>query len=193
MEGSYVMNLVRNMKQGGVLLSAIILTVVSACAVRTQIQKMDPESLRGNLRFENVMFKEFTTASNVVPPAGALYVCQESSIAYLREKGLFKQVDKYSEDIIMPSTAVVEGQLLDIRIVSTSARVWGGSMAGRSHMKMKVRMVDAESGEVLAEQELMGAPNSMGSTWTFGSSDRNLPASMGDLIGDFVLANAKKK
>lgn len=187
------MKVLRRVKFGGILLSAVVIAVVFGCAVRSQVQKVDPQSLQGNLRFENVLFKEFTSVPAAAAPHGTLSACQESGISYLKEKGLFKQVDRYREGLDTTSTAVVEAQLLDIRIVSTAARVWGGALSGRSHMKMKVRLVDATDGTILAEQELMGAPNAMGAAYSFGSSDRNLPVAMGYLIGDFVLANAGKK
>lgn len=188
-----VMKVSRMAKYGAVALSLMVLSALSNCAVRTQVQKSDPESLKGNLRFENVYFKEFSNGSNIEPPIGTLSVCRESGISYLRGKGLFRQVDTYQEGRDTSSAALVEAQLLDIRIVSTAARAWGGAFAGRSHMKMKVRLVNAASGGVLAEQELIGAPSAMGSTWSFGSSDQKLPAAMGALIGDFVLAHAGKK
>ena len=187
------MKVSRIVKYSAVALSLMVLSAISNCAVRTRIQKSDTESLKGNLRFERVYFKEFSNESNKVLPFGVLSVCRESGIAYLGGKGVFRQVDMYQEGLDPTSAALVEAQLLDIRIVSTAARAWGGAFAGRSHMKMKVRLMDAGSGEVLAEQELFGAPNAMGSTWSFGSSDQKLPAAMGALIGDFVLANARSK
>ncbi|HEX9204410.1 MAG TPA: DUF4410 domain-containing protein [Candidatus Deferrimicrobiaceae bacterium] len=180
-------------KFGGLILSLAFLSGISGCAVRTEVQKVDVGSLKGSLRFENVFFKEFTKSATAEPPGGTLAVCQESGIAYLREKGVFRQVDRYREGIGTASTALVEAELLEIRIVSSAARFWGGALAGRSHMKMDVRIVDAASGEILARQELMGAPDAMGSAWSFGTTDQKLPAAMGGLIGDFVLANAGKK
>lgn len=180
-------------KFGGIILSLVFLSGIAGCAVRTEIQKTDVETLKGNLRFENVFFKEFTKSATAEPPVGTLAVCQESGIAYLKEKGVFRQADRYREGISPISTALVEAELLEIRIVSTTARFWGGALAGRSHMKMDVRLIDAASGETIARQELMGAPDAMGAAWSFGSTDQKLPAAMGGLIGDFVLANARKK
>lgn len=150
---------------------------------------------QGASTFETVLYKEFTRAPTPESEAEpwVLEVCRDSSIAYVKEKGSFKQVDKYREGAPTASTAFVEAELQVIRIVSGSKRFWFGAFAGRSYMKMKVRLVDAASGKVVAEQEMEGAPNAMGSAWTFGRTDQALPAAMGGLIGQFVLANAGNK
>jgi hypothetical protein len=60
-------------------------------------------------------------------------------------------------------------------------------------MKINVRLTDAHAGSLIAEKELFGAPNVFASTWSFGSSDRNLPKNMGRLLGDFIISNALAK
>jgi hypothetical protein len=165
----------------------------AGCAHRTEVQKTDTVLLKGNVRADNVYFKDFTSESSVQPPAGALAASQETAISYLKEKALFKEVDKYREGSSAADAMIVEAHLLDVRIVSGAARLWGGAFAGRSHMKMKVRLLDGASGSVIAEQELLGAPSAMGSAYSAGGTDRNLPIAMGRLIGEFVLANAGKQ
>ena len=44
-----------------VLMSVLVL---SACAVKTEVKKTSVSDLRGNLRYENIIFKEFCTTSN---------------------------------------------------------------------------------------------------------------------------------
>lgn len=46
---------------------------------------------------------------------------------------------------------------------------------------------------MVAERELVGAPNAYGSAYSFGSSDRELPKNMGILVGDFVLVNTGRQ
>jgi hypothetical protein len=105
---------------------------------------------------------------------------------------VFQRVEKFTEGSPPAGLAIVEARLTAIRIVSTAARVWGGVFAGRSHMKMDVKIIDAGTGATLAQQELMGAPNAWASMYSMGHADRALSAAMGSLIGDFVLANSKK-
>ena len=179
----------RSLQLGSLILALAFLT---ACGVRSQVKKEDLGTLKGNTRFERVLFKDFTVAPNVTPPPMGLSIARESSIEYLRGRGMFQQVDKFTEGGATAGSAIVEAHLTAVRLVSGTARFWGGVFAGRSHMQMNVKLTDGATGATIAEQELMGAPNAWASAYSMGHADRELPAAMGALIGDFVLANSRK-
>lgn len=164
-----------------------------SCAHRTVVEQVSLDELRGNLKYENVIFEEFKATSNVVSPETALEQSQTSAISYLKGKNIFNIVEKKSDKTYDGSTLLVESTLTDLRIVSGGARFWGGAFAGRSHMKMDVKLTDAKNGSLVVEKELMGVPGSLGGAWSMGASDRGLPANMGKLIGDFILANVSQK
>jgi hypothetical protein len=163
---------------------------LAACAVRTPVQKVEP--VKSSIIYENVVFRSFIAAPNVVSPDAAIVDCTNSMITYLTTKNLFRRVEKGSDKIFDEPTLFVDATLTDLRIVSGAARTWGGVMVGRSHMKILVKLTDAK-GTLVAEKELFGAPNAYGSAYSFGSSDRELPKNMGILLGDFILANVSAK
>lgn len=168
-----------------------IALVAPACASRTEVPTVDVEGLRGNLKYDRVVFNEFTADPEVENASSALSITRDASIHYLDEKNLFKSVGvrKGGE---AAGTLVVDARLTAMRIVSGGARFWGGAFAGRSYMNYDVKLTDAATGRVVEERALEGAPNAYGSAWSGGSSDRALPASMGQLIGEFVLSHAGK-
>lgn len=174
------------------VLALLFVCLMVSCAVKTPIKTEDLATLRGNTRFDCVRVMEFTSLPSVAPPPWALSVAQESTIDYLRSKNIFRDVSKASERSQGESCAVVEANLVDMRMVPTVARVFGGALAGRSHMIMKVRLTDAATGSLIAEQELTGAPNAWASAYSINAADRRLPAAMGSFIGDFVLGHSRK-
>jgi len=159
-----------------------------ACAVRTPVQKV--EVVKSNLIYENVVFRSFIATPNVVSPEAAITDCVNSSMNYLTMKNLFRRVEKGSDKIFDGPTLFVDATLTDLRIVSGGARGWLGAMAGRSHMKILVKLTD-DKGTLVAEQELFGAPSAHAGVWS--GADRELPMKMGILLGDFILANVSKK
>lgn len=165
---------------------------IFACAAKTPVKKVVMEDIKSNLIFENVVFRSFIAAPNIVSPDAAIIECTNSSINYLTMKNLFKKIEKGNGKSFKEPTLFVDVTLTALRIVSTGARFWGSFFSGRSHMKILVKLTD-DKGVLVAEQELLGAPNAYGAAWSIGSTDRNLPTNMGILLGDFILANVSKK
>jgi hypothetical protein len=160
--------------------------------VRTPVQTSAPEAVAANLQYQNVVFRTFTAAPEVPDPDAAMADCLRSAMDQLQMKNVFKRVEKQASVAYPEPTLFVDLRLTDLRLVSGAARFWGGALSGRSHMKVMVKLTDAQ-GKMVAEQELFGAPNAYGSAYSFGSSDRELPKNMGVLVGDFVLANTGRK
>ena len=173
-----------------VLMSVLVL---SACAVKTEVKKTSVSDLRGNLRYENIIFKEFCTTSNTESYSSQLTECQASAISYLQEKDLFKRVEMDSGSSYEEPCLFVEVTLTGCKIVSTKRRVFTGAFSGRSYMTMEVKLIDSLNGMLVAEKQLKGAPSAMGSAWSFGKSDRALPEKMGVLLGDFILSNVAEQ
>lgn len=177
-------------RKGGVLLIAVLyVLLLPACAKRTEVKKVSLPELKENLKYENVVFKEFDTTTDISSNPNALDQCQASALQYLAETDIFKRVEKESSPSYEEPCVIVEATLTDLKIVSTTRRIFTGIFSGRSYMKMKVRLIDSATGSVIATKELEGSPASMGSAWSFGHSDRHLPEHMGILLGEYILGN----
>ncbi len=176
------------------LLPLLCVLVLVACSSRTPVQQTTTENLMQNLKYKNILFGEFVPGPGVqanVPTAGPLSQCKTTAISYLVGKNVFAKVENIgSNPTDGGSTLIVEGSLTYLKIVSGGKRFWFGAMAGRSMMKINIKLTDPSTGSVVAQQELMGAPGAMSGAWSVGGSDRALPAKMGYLVGDFVIGNA---
>ncbi len=164
----------------------------AGCAVRTPVPQVDVNALRGNLAFEEVWFRNFTSEPGIPNATGALGTCEASCRDHLASQGLFRQVGRHPGGG-PAGGAVLDVHLLSLRVVSGAARFWGGVFAGRSHMKVHARISEGATGTLIAEQDLMGAPNVYGSAYSGGAADQQLPMAMGRLLGDYVLSNAARR
>ncbi len=166
--------------------------ILSACAVRSSVEKVSIEDVKANLKYENIVFRNFTAGPEVPSPEIPLIECKNTAADYLAMKNVFKNIAKERDKTFDGPTLFVDVTLKDLRLVSSAARFWGGALAGRSHMIIVAKLTDS-AGSIVAEKELIGAPNAMGSAYSFGNSDRSLPKNMGVLLGDYILANVSKK
>ena len=80
----------------------------------------------------------------------------------------------------------VEGEIMDLRIVSDAARIIGGTLAGSSYMDVFVKLTDIETGRLLDQKIISSNSNPFGAYWSGGESDRSLPNDMGKIIGEYV-------
>ncbi len=171
----------------------LLIFLLNACAHRTPVAKINIEEVKANLKYKNIVLRDFKATSEVKSPEAALIECMRSTTDYLQMKSIFKAVEKDSGKAYDEPAMYVDIVLTDLRIVSGAARFWGGVMAGRSHMIIKAKLTDASNGSVIAEQELIGMPGAYGAAWSGGHSDRDLPTKMGFLLGDFILGNVSGK
>jgi hypothetical protein len=163
---------------------------LSGCASRTPIEPVTEKPIdRETLKYQNVLFREFKAAPQVKSPSTAIQQCRDSAISHLKRKNLFKRVEASGKAPGEGKTLFVDATITSLRIVSGGARFWAGAMAGRSHMKIQVRLIDGESDSLVAEKELFGAPSAMGGAWSVGGTDKALPGRMGIFLGDYVLSN----
>lgn len=110
----------------------------------------------------------------------------------LREKKRFKEVEQ-GESKSGQGGLIVKSKVTSLRIVSGAARFWGGAFAGSSDMSIEVKLVDANTGNVLREKVLSSANNPYAAAWAFGSSDRSLPFDMGKIVSAYILAVTPEK
>jgi hypothetical protein len=162
----------------------------SGCASRTPIEPVPEKPIdRETLKYKSIFFREFKAAPDVKSPSTAIQQCRDSAIRHLKGKNLFKRVEAAGEVSGEEKALFVDATVTSLRIVGGGARFWAGAMAGRSHMKIQVRLIDGETDSLVAEKELFGAPSAMGGAWSVGGTDKALPSRMGVFLGDYILSN----
>ena len=140
-------------------------------------------------RYSKLVFQGLTADSQISADYPmALSECESSAIAAVISKNLFDAVEKEKEGVKYNDALLVKGSVVNMRIVSGAARFWVGAMAGSSDMSARFTFTDAATGTVVREKLLSTANNPWGAAWTFGDSDRSLPADMGRIVGEYIAA-----
>jgi hypothetical protein len=140
-------------------------------------------------RYSKLVFQGFTADSQISTDyPTALSECESAAMAAAISKNLFGAVEKEKDGVTYNDALLVRGSVVTMRIVSGAARFWAGAMAGTSDMSVQLTFTDAATGTVVREKLLSTANNPWGAAWTFGNSDRSLPADMGRIIGEYIAA-----
>lgn len=157
-----------------------------ACAVRTPVEQIAAPKDPGALKDIQVVFRTFNPGPFEQKGPTAMSLCKATAKQYLQSKPLFASVEDDLGKNYNGRTKFVDTHLLDLRLTQTAGRVFLGPFMGRSHMKIAVTISD-QNGKSVAQKELLGAPNAMASTYSFGGTDRRLPMYMGQLLGDYII------
>jgi len=173
-----------------------VAAVFSACAgssagnVKAEEQGTTEEKITPlGHRYSKLVFQGFTADSQITTDyPTAVSECESAAMAAVISKSLFSVVEKRKGEVKYNDALLVKGSVVEMRLVSGAARFWAGAMAGTSDMRVKLTFTDAASGTVVREKLLSTANNPWGAAWTYGSSDRSLPADMGRIIGEYIAA-----
>jgi curli biogenesis system outer membrane secretion channel CsgG len=136
--------------------------------------------------YKNIVVAPFDASDEVKQDyAEALDESHSTLMAALIKQGRFQQVGKALSGA-PDDTLIVQTKVPEMRIVSGAARFWGGAFAGSSNMVMDVKLVDALTQAVVREKRIESGNNAFAAAWTYGSSDRSLPADMGNIVAQFL-------
>jgi hypothetical protein len=120
--------------------------------------------------------------------------CQANVITALQMQNAFNSVAPHRPGKTYAGGALlIKAQIKDMRQVSTGARIWGGAFAGSSYINLDVRFIDGGTNMEVRKKEMNSSTNAWAAAWTSGSSDRSLPADMGKIIADYVMAVVPRK
>jgi hypothetical protein len=86
-------------------------------------------------------------------------------------------------------TLSIETELMGLRIISGGARFWAGAFAGDSFIDMDLRLIDAGTGEEIADVRVQRNAGAMGGAWSIGKSDQNLDEYVVTIIYDYLSDN----
>lgn len=112
---------------------------------------------------------------------------QISMLSHLKDKNTYKQValSDTANQSAKANTLIAEVRVIDMRIVGTGARFWGGVMVGSSYMDVYLKLTDAVSKKVIHEKIITTNNNVFASAWALGS-EQSLPMDMGKIIGEYI-------
>ena len=83
----------------------------------------------------------------------------------------------------------IQPHLARLKIVSGGARFWAGAMVGDSYIDLDLRLVDAETGVVVADVTVRRNADAMTGSWSVGKSDQNLDEYIVSITHEYLSDN----
>jgi len=140
-------------------------------------------------KYDRVVFQKFEYDPKIETDyPGAVAECENSALASLKAKKLFSAVTQGTAGAKNAGVLLVRTKVTNIRIVSSTARMWGSVFVGSSDMSLYMKLIDAATGKVVREKQISTANNPWGASWTFGSSDKSLPSDLGKMVAEYIAA-----
>ena len=109
---------------------------------------------RDKLKYKNVLINNLSVSEDMISKVPSqfitempLYCAKELIKSNVFENVLF-DTKLYSNE----STLIVQSELVDIRIVSSTARIWLGVLVGISTMTINVKLIEAGTNIVISEK-----------------------------------------
>ena len=182
----------------------MMVILCSACSGSTQTTKStDPVGAGGSewyqktaedvpleTVYQNLIFSKFESTEQIKTDyPNSLPECRESALNWLEGKNIFQIVEKQRDGAAYEgATLMVNVKIINMRIVSSAARMWGGAWAGSSGMELTLQLVDHSSGQVIREKQLSSWNSAFAAAWSGGGSDRSIPKDMGIILAEYILA-----
>jgi hypothetical protein len=86
-------------------------------------------------------------------------------------------------------TLRIEPRIEQLKYVSGGARFFAGDFAGSSAVVMKVKLTDAQTGQLIAEPEFYQRAAAEGGTWSFGGTDKGMLARIATVAQQYLQRN----
>jgi hypothetical protein len=80
----------------------------------------------------------------------------------------------------------VEPHILQLKFVSGGARFFAGALAGSSAVLMRVKFVDAHTGQVVADPEFYQRAAAYGGAWSIGGTDNGMLARIATVVQEYL-------
>jgi hypothetical protein len=179
-----------------IFLGLILSLAAAGCAAQRAESAPTVEKLtRDDMKYQAVLVEPFTVAPAGVKekdPEAYLKKAQETCARVLVKSGLFDTVGAGQAPDAAEPALVVRAQLLALRVVSAGWQQWLGGLAGQSGMKVRVTLLDSRTGTTLASSVVEQDAETSGGPWSFGATDRSLPAEVGTRIAEMAALGARK-
>jgi hypothetical protein len=177
----------------GCVLAALLVVALGGCAT-SQSGKQDESAVKtppvtplAKPYGEIVVYEIETTPVLKKDYEQDLMICQSTLVSSLLKRNKYRRVEAArSNETYGKPALLVKIKVSDMRIASAGARIWGGALAGSSYMNMRMVLVDAETQQVVREEDFNSTNNAFAAAWTFGASDRSLPSDMAEIMAAYI-------
>jgi hypothetical protein len=83
----------------------------------------------------------------------------------------------------------IQPRVSQLKFVGVAGRFWAGPLAGSSAVLMKLRLVDVQTGRVIAEPEFYQRAAAMGGTFSVGGSDHGMLVRIATVAQQYLQRN----
>jgi len=185
------------------VLLGVMLLLISGCVTGQKSStgqeqaaiEQQPQVEKLSRSYSVLLVEPFTTAPEYAKDyPDAAKNMQKSMMEALAASGSFKKVALLPEAKSLRDNAlIIRANITNMRIVSGSARFWGGAFAGSSGMEYDLTLVDGKTNQVVRTKKMSSWNNSWAAAWNFGASDRSLPDDMGKITASYIISIMPEK
>jgi hypothetical protein len=111
----------------------------------------------------------------------------DSVVSGLRETGLFKAVSANKAEVDSGSGITINADIIEIKEISKTRRLWAGAMAGRARVRVQVTVCDLNSGSQIETFEADG--ESSGGSALAGTTDEAIQRAAEAVVGEVLKIN----
>lgn len=157
--------------------------------------KQAPEVKKLSQKYENILLSPFTIQPEFAKdyPEAARTLQKSMMTALQQEKSLNNVSTTEKGQPGKGKTLLIAADITNMRIVSDSARIWGGGFAGSSGIELDLKLIDAVTKKVVRNEKMSSWNNGWAASWSFGSSDHSLLDDMGKILAKYVVDSMPKK
>lgn len=151
-----------------------------------------PETAPLGKAYRNILCHKFECTPEIQKDyPEAVAELQHSAMAGLQMKNKFNRIEMAKPgQSAGDDTLLVKADITSLRIVSRSARLWGGPFVGSSGIELNLQLIDGATNTVVREEKLDSHNNAWGAAYTAGSTDNSLASDMGKILAEYVAAAA---
>ena len=112
--------------------------------------------------------------------------CKTHILKQLNEKKNYLSVTGDITEKSKAKSVKISLEILDMRVTSSTARMFGGAFVGSSFMDVLITFTDATNAKIIHKKVLSTSNNAWAASYSGGSSDQSLPSDFGMLIGEYI-------
>ena len=141
-------------------------------------------------KYTKVVIYPFTTTAEIAKDyPDATTELMSSMMTSLQMKGAFQSVKVANKDQKLDrNTLALKADITNLRIVSGTARFFGGVFAGSSGVDVKLTMIDGKTKKVLRDEPMNSSNNAWAASYSSGSTDKSLISDMGNILAGYIMA-----
>ncbi len=162
------------------LFNSCWLLAIAGCASSGVIKNATPVSTSVPVSLDFVLVETSSSLTNMESGAQLL---KDKLITGLRETQLFDNVIGKKEEIGSGNGMKIDARIMEIKMVSPSARVWFGALAGHARVLVSVIVSDLSSGKQIQTFEVEGES---GASAMAGTTDQTVQQTAQQIVAEIV-------